>query len=214
MNFIKKNIWWLGILFCLLVFGLLAVCVHFDKFQNFDTEIHDIILMIDFPLVSGFWMVITTLANPIFIILLLIILLLIINNKKYGLLMVFNTINILFLNQILKLLFSRPRPFELMLIEETGYSFPSGHAMLSLAFYGFLIYIVWKVNLSKMVKKILTAFLIILILLIGVSRIYLGVHYPSDILGGFAISLVYLIIFIKLVKKYDVGSDKVEKSLQ
>lgn len=213
MKFMKKNIEWVIFSLSLIAFILLAIGVHFDKFQAFDASVHNIVSGITFPLVEGFWLVITNFASPIFVLVLLVILLIIISNKKYGILLFFNTINIFLLNQILKAIFSRPRPFDLMLIEETGYSFPSGHAMLALAFYGFLIYVIWQINLSKRSKKILTVLLVILIPLIGFSRIYLGVHYPSDILGGFVIALAYLIIFIKLVKKYDVRSDKDEKSI-
>ena len=213
MKFIKNNIVWFIFILSIIAFSLLALGVHLNKFQIFDASVHDIVRKISFPVVEGFWLVITNLASPLFVLAFLVVLLIIIRNKKFGLLLFFNTINIFLLNQILKAIFSRPRPFDLMLIEETGYSFPSGHAMLALAFYGFLIYIIWQLNLSKKFKKILTAILIIIIPLIGLSRIYLGVHYPSDILGGFTIALAYLIVFIKLVKKYDVGSDKCEKSL-
>ena len=213
MEFIKKNIEWVIFFLSIAIFTLLAIGVHLDKFQDFDAGIHEIISGISFPLVDGFWMVITNLASPAFILVFLVILLIIIRNKKYGILLFFNTVNIFLLNQMLKAIFSRPRPFELMLIEETGYSFPSGHTMLALAFYGFLIYVIWQINLSKKAKKFLTVLLVIIILLIGLSRIYLGVHYPSDILGGFMASLAYLIVFIKLVKKYDARSDKDEKSI-
>lgn len=213
MKLIKKNMEWVIFALSIIIFIVLAIGVHYDKFQTFDAEIHDIISIVDFPLVDGFWLVITNLASPLFILVLLVVLLIIIRNKKYGILLFLNTINIFLLNQILKYIFTRPRPFDLMLIEETGYSFPSGHTMMALAFYGFLIYVIWQLNLSKRMKKLLTIILVILIPLIGLSRIYLGVHYPSDILGGFMAALAYLIIFIKLVKKYDVRSESDEKSL-
>ncbi len=213
MFFRKKNIEWVIFACSLAIFIFLAIGIHFDKFKDFDANVYNIISNVSFPFVDGLWLLITNFASPLFVVSFLVILLILIRNKKYGLLLSFNTINIFLLNQILKAIFSRPRPFDLMLIEETGYSFPSGHAMLALAFYGFLIYIIWQLNLSKKVKKIITILLIALILLIGLSRIYLGVHYPSDILGGFAIALAYLIIFIKLLKKYDTRSEKNEKSL-
>jgi len=103
---------------------------------------------------------------------------------------------------MLKFIFVRPRPFEWMLIEETGYSFPSGHAMVSMAFYGMLVYLIWQTKISLNKKKIWTIVLSVLILLIGISRIYLGVHYVSDIIGGFTLSLSYLIIATSLVSYY------------
>lgn len=73
--------------------------------------------------------------------------------------------------------------------------------MASMAFYGYLIYLIYKHIENKYIKWTLIALLSILIYTIGVSRIYLGVHYTSDVLGGFLISISYLIIYINLVKK-------------
>ena len=83
------------------------------------------------------------------------------------------------------------------LVKEGGYSFPSGHAMVSFGFYGFLIYLAYKKINNKKIKYPLIISLALLILLIGISRIYLGVHYATDIIGGFIIGFIYLIVFIK-----------------
>ena len=71
--------------------------------------------------------------------------------------------------------------------------------MMAVAFYGLLIYIINKSNLSKNKKIISTIVLSLLTFLIGLSRIYLGVHFASDVIGGFALSLAYLIVFIKFI---------------
>ena len=101
------------------------------------------------------------------------------------------------LNYILKLIFSRTRPIDINIITETGYSFPSGHAMISLAIYGFLAYLLWKSDYKY--KKIGVSLLVLLIVLIGISRIYLGVHYTSDVIAGFIVSLGYLLLFIDFI---------------
>lgn len=106
------------------------------------------------------------------------------------------------LNQILKRIVQRPRPTEYRLIEENGYSFPSGHSMVSAAFYGFLIYLIFKNVKNKYIKCGTIIFLSLLIILIGTSRIYLGVHYTSDVLAGFVISISYLVIFTSIVNDY------------
>ena len=102
----------------------------------------------------------------------------------------------------MKFFFQRPRPEEYRLISESGYSFPSGHAMVSMAFYGLLIYIVYRYVKNVYLKYGLMVILFMLILFIGISRIYLGVHYTSDVLGGFLLSICYLIVFTKVMGKY------------
>lgn len=96
------------------------------------------------------------------------------------------------LNDFLKWVFKRARPDIQPLIEIDSYSFPSGHAMGSIIVYGFIIYLLWKSRFSNQAKSMLTALFAILILLIGFSRIYLGVHYPSDVIAGYAAGFVWL----------------------
>ena len=94
------------------------------------------------------------------------------------------------LNLLLKLLIQRLRPEHLMIIEEHGYSFPSGHAMMTLCFFALASHFVMTVLKNKTLKIALVALFSVLTLLIGFSRIYLGVHYLSDILAGFLIAFV------------------------
>ena len=145
---------------------------------------------------------ITNFGGAIFIIILTVILFVIIKNKKIGISIISNLVIITAINQILKRIVQRPRPTEYRIIEETGYSFPSGHSMVSMAFYGYLIYLIYKYVKNKYLKYISIILLSILICSIGISRIYLGVHYTSDVLGGFLISISYLVIYISAVNKF------------
>ena len=156
--------------------------------------------------------VITQLGGAVFLITLTIILILFIKNKKIGISIFSNLAIITVLNQILKRILQRPRPTEFRIIEETGYSFPSGHSMVSMAFYGYLIYLCLKYINNKYLKWSLTVVLSFLIGTIGVSRIYLGVHYTSDVLGGFLISIAYLIIYIMAVNKFIIKEDEKPKT--
>ena len=117
------------------------------------------------------------------------------------------------LNQFLKHIVQRPRPTEYRIIDERGYSFPSGHSMASAAFYGFLIYLIYKKVKSKKLKIGLIAFFTFLIPLIGCSRIYLGVHYTSDVLAGFFVSISYLFIYISIVDDY-IGTVSMDEHLK
>ena len=85
-----------------------------------------------------------------------------------------------------------------MLIDESGYSFPSGHSMISIAFYGFLIYVGYKLIKNKWVRVTYITTLCLLIATIAFSRLYFGVHYPTDILAGLTIGYVLLCLYIKL----------------
>jgi membrane-associated phospholipid phosphatase len=99
----------------------------------------------------------------------------------------------------LKLLFSRPRPLIPLLEPAWGYSFPSGHSMMSFAFYGLLIFLAYKYLQRPWLKWSLILLFGLLILLIGLSRIYLRVHYATDVLAGFAVGIFWLILSIYLL---------------
>lgn len=94
----------------------------------------------------------------------------------------------------LKQLFNRPRPLIPLLHAAQGLSFPSGHALTSTTFYGLLIYIVWERVKDHKQKWFLVVALLFLILIIGFSRIYLRVHYASDVMAGYCMGLVWLVI--------------------
>lgn len=112
-------------------------------------------------------------------------------------------------NLILKYIIRRPRPDHIRLIKQGGYSFPSGHAMISVALYGFLIYLVNKSLKNKIIKIGLTILLTIIIISIGLSRIYVGVHYPSDILAGYLLSITILLLTITLCNHFGgIKNDK------
>lgn len=101
------------------------------------------------------------------------------------------------LNLLLKSAFHRPRPQILQLVHESGYGFPSGHAMLAVACYGFLIVLCLRFA-KKAGRRVPVCLLAVLVLLIGVSRVYLGVHYASDVVGGYLAGLSWLMLFILL----------------
>ena len=214
-EFFKKYFKWIVLFVCLIGFLALAEDVFHKEIMKGD--------IIGYELVSRFLIgdvatpvakVITQLGGAIFLITLTIILILFIKNKKIGISIFSNLAIITVLNQILKRILQRPRPTEFRIIEEAGYSFPSGHSMVSMAFYGYLIYLCLKYINNKYLKWSLTVVLSFLIGTIGVSRIYLGVHYTSDVLGGFLISIAYLIIYIMVVNKFIIKEEKPKTNLR
>lgn len=122
-------------------------------------------------------------------------------NWKLGIIIITNAVITSILNRILKNIIQRPRPNGFRLIEESGYSFPSAHAMTSFAFYGLLIFIIYKVVKTLWLQRLSTIILSLLIISVGMSRVFLGVHYTSDVLAGYLVSLTHLIIFISLIEK-------------
>ena len=124
--------------------------------------------------------------------------------KKEYRLAIFTSLNILcahLINTFIKYMIQRNRPVGHRLIEEKGYSFPSGHSMVGFAVYTFFIYLVYRNVKNKVIKITLIILLSSLILLIGFSRVYLGVHYTSDVLAGYLISFTYINMFIYIVSK-------------
>lgn len=199
----QSNYIWIVCFACLILFLALAEDVfnkdlmRGDVFgYNFISKylIHNSLT----PIVKG----ITFFGGIIWLLILTIILVIFIKNKKIKILICSNLVIITLLNQVLKFILERPRPTEYRIINETGYSFPSGHSMVSMAFYGFLIYLIYKYVKNKYLKIFSICGMSLLIVMIGISRIYLGVHYTSDVIGGFLISISYLIVFIKFSNKY------------
>lgn len=202
-DFIIKNLKWIILFICLIGFLALAEDVFNKEIMKGD--------IIGYKMVSTFLIsdfatpiakFITNFGGAIFLIILTILLLVVLKNKKVGLSICTNLVVVTILNQLLKRLLQRPRPTEFRIIEENGYSFPSGHSMVSMAFYGYLIYLIYTFVKNEYLKWISIVLLSLLICLIGISRIYLGVHYASDVLGGFLISISYLVIYISAFNKF------------
>lgn len=152
-------------------------------------------------ILTPFMIFITNLGSPVVLIGICIITLIILKNKKIGVSISFNLLLVSLLNILLKNIVQRPRPTDYRLIEEAGYSFPSGHSMISMAFYGFIIFLIFRYVKNKKMKYFLGILLSFIIVLIGISRIYLGVHYASDVVAGFLISISYLFVFTTVIFK-------------
>ena len=186
---------------CIIGFLMFAKGVFYKEIMEADVAGHNFVvtyLMSDF--VTSCAKFITNFGGGICLILITILSFIVIKNKKIGGAIALNLAVQSILNLAIKNIFQRPRPIEYRLIEETGYSFPSGHSMASMAFYGLIIYLIYKNVKNKYIKWISIIFLSILILAIGFSRIYLGVHYTSDVLGGFLLTIAYLMVYTSVIK--------------
>lgn len=191
---------------CLVVFIILGILAINNLTQYFDSFVYKVITSYKSDLLTRVLTIITSLANykSILIYNIIIIGYMIISKKSKLLMIPFNSILSVLFNNLFKIIFRRNRPLLIALIKETGYSYPSGHAMISILFFGTISYLVSKSNLKY--KNIIRVVIGIFIIIIGISRIYLGVHYASDIIGGYLLGLIVLLSSNMIINR----SDKIE----
>jgi undecaprenyl-diphosphatase len=202
--------YWRYLLALLALIGFIALAedVLEQEIMQGDIEGYRLISKLISNKMTPFMKVITHGANFFVLLVVVIIVGLVTDNKHVFKLVVLNLVLITALNMGLKNIFQRERPAEFRLVNATGYSFPSGHSMVSTAFYGFIIYLIWKLEKDPTRRWIGIIGLSLLILGIGISRIYLGVHYTSDVVAGFLISIAYLVVYIRIVGPNLTGEGK------
>jgi membrane-associated phospholipid phosphatase len=141
-------------------------------------------------------------------IILVLYFLLVRKHKWYSLRVAAISLSSLALMFILKLFFDRPRPSMPLLASAKGLSFPSGHALMAVTFYGLLCYISWYLIKNHVLKWTLIAVYVFFIFMIGLSRIYLHVHYTSDVIAGYCMGMIWLYISLKFLRRLENYSRK------
>lgn len=192
---------------CLLLFSVILFSVCKYGVLDIDNNVYNFIsknIMND--TLSSILKVVTHLGGVAFIVLLGVLCFMFCKKNRWFI--TFDLVGCTVINQTIKHIVRRPRPNVLRLVEESGYSFPSGHSMISVAFYGLVIYFVYKNINNKYLKWALISLLSLLILTIGFSRIYVGVHYFTDVVGGFFLALAYLIVYIYIYNKKVIKNEK------
>lgn len=198
----RKYVKYILVLIFLILFGIIAFNVYKDNEFYSDGFVYDFVSKYFITdSVTPFIKFITWFGSAFGIIVMALLSLFVFKSKKISVSMTVCLILGTAINNVLKIIFARPRPSVNPLVVETSHSFPSGHSMMSMIFYGYLIYLVYNHLENKWVKWIFVTVLSISIVCIGFTRIYLGVHYFSDIIGGFALGFVYLIMYIDVSKK-------------
>lgn len=202
----KKNKFFRNFIRGLLIFviGVLSYKVLFSERLVIDEIMIDFVSNIRCDTLDFFMKFITSFGNTatIFVLLLVVcwLLVMMVRDKKLAFFFFVSLVGNVLVNQGIKALVRRERPIN-SLIHVGGFSFPSGHAMVSMAFYGMLIYIFYKLVKNNILRRLLMVGSGLLVILIGFSRVYLGVHYFSDVMVGFAISLLYLDFFTYFINK-------------
>lgn len=148
---------------------------------------------------------ISALASPVILMVMLLLIVAFAPGRRPGACCALNLALVVVLNQVLKFIVQRPRPEGFRLAAETGFSFPSGHSMVAMAFFGLLIWMVWRYERDRAVRIGCSVALAVLIVAVGVSRIYLGVHYASDVVAGFCASLAWLAFYTRVVAPLFLG---------
>ncbi len=123
----------------------------------------------------------------------------IMRNKWFGIKVTSVAFTSLFMMFALKMFFNRPRPEIPLLAEVRGLSFPSGHAFMSFTFFALLIYVINKQIKTIWLRYLLIFMCLCMIVIIALSRIYLRVHYASDVMAGLAIGLIWLVISLSIL---------------
>lgn len=208
---------WVVFLASFLIFLYVSREIFLNKDENFDQEAFELLHQLISPAFTTWMKWITFMASWEFVLVLslsiFVYFLFIKRHHWYSIKIPAVALGSISFNVLLKNLFDRPRPFLPHLVEASGLSYPSGHAMVSFSFYGLLIYIVWEKVENKWLRWTLCIALLILIHLIGFSRVYLRVHYASDVMAGFALGIIWLILTLFILKKIEKFSSQKVKNI-
>lgn len=187
----------IGILLTVCFLGLIFA-VKIGYTEGFDHAVANVLKRTES--LTGVMKVVTSLGDSWFLVLVAILFIIFVHDKKDGVAAIVCLGGGAGLNHLLKNVVRRARPFANQLVSVSGFSFPSGHSTSSMVFYGFLIYLIYKKCNNKIVRNVSIISLGILILMIGLSRVYLGVHYISDVIGGFILGILYLIFYVNMYR--------------
>ena len=187
----------------LVLFIILSILIFTKVTEPLDEAVESFVLGIRNDKLTSIMRIFTNISSSysLIVITILITLIAIIKNKRLPYNTIINLISVFLLSQLFKFIFRRPRPTGEFLAKASGFSYPSGHTMVSFAFFTFIAYSMCDRINSKLLKIMIKISMIILIMIIGFSRIYLGVHYTTDIIGGYLMGMVYLMIFLDIREK-------------
>lgn len=207
MNLKKQLTWaWVISLLCAIAFGVIAVLISDKKIAQFDSSIISSIQGLESPGLTGIMKFFTFIGSgkavAVIGLIVLFVLYKFLHHRKELILFLWAVIGTSLVNEVLKTIFHRARPTIHRIVEANGYSFPSGHSMTAFSLYGILAFLLWRHLSTSLSRGLLLIFSFVMIMMIGISRIYLGVHYPSDVLGGFLASGCLLFVSIWVYQNY------------
>jgi len=188
------------IILILVAFLILSVTAYSVPYFKFDLAIAGTVQKISFPLFDGLMKFVSFIGDePLMVIIIGVTgaILFLLGRRTEAVIGTLATAGSALSGSLLKMIIDRPRPSgELVHVSEwlSDKSYPSGHVLAFTVFFGFLLY--W------LNRKSISLILILLIVSIGISRVYLGVHWPSDVLGGYILGIIWLFFTIRLYNSY------------
>lgn len=187
-----------------ILFIILTILVKMNLTTSIDNYIYKIITFRINDNLTNIYKIITFFGSTLFIVSLCVIFfILFIYYKKKNYSFIISGVLIIstIINNLIKIIIQRERPEVLQLVTESSYSYPSGHSMASVSMYGILLYLVIKSKWNKKIKIPLIILLSILPILVGISRIYLGAHFVTDVIGAFIVSIIFILIEVYFIEK-------------
>jgi len=198
-----KNRKWI-ILGLSIIFLTLTILVKLNLLSSFDNFFYNIVAFNINDVMINIYKVITFLGSTTFIIAMCVfflILFIILKKKNYGFIVAGVVIISTLVNNLIKIIIARERPLVTSFVTEHSYSFPSGHTMAATTLYGILLYFVLKSNMNKKLKVILSIVLGLFPVLVALSRVYLGAHFMSDVIGAIIASTILLLLETYFIDK-------------
>lgn len=177
----------------LVIFCLILYLVWAKKVDEIDKKVYNFIAKFINPLHTKIMKAITFFGGVKGIILSILLSYFFLNDHFDRCFLAVGILGEVMLNNVIKIIIKRFRPTINPLVTETGYSFPSGHSMSSTALFSLFIFFIWHAPFVILLKIVLTSLCILMILSVLISRVYLGVHYISDVTAGFCLSLAYVL---------------------
>ena len=185
----------------ILLFIILSFLIQSHITTNFEMNFYKEITEHMSNILTLIMKIISYMGNTLIVILICIVLILIPKTRwKYGLVTSVGVIISTLFNNLLKVIFLRERPDVLRLINENSYSFPSGHSMINMTMYSLLAILLFHNIKNKKLKYVITSLVMLIPIIIGLSRVYLGVHYITDVIGGWIFGLLITVVVYQIYK--------------
>lgn len=198
---LRENRWYItSIVLLLVIYIILFKSGFYDPIFSFDNVVRKFVNNIVDDNLTLIFKIVTNYGDFYLPIAIIVCIFLIKKNKLYSYLLASGYTLSGIIAFVFKMSISRPRPLEALIKIPSSFSFPSGHTFTSIVFYTFLCYLL-TIKSGKMKKIFFYIFFIVLALIISISRIYLGVHYFSDVLGGVILAIPCVLMLINIVEK-------------